>query len=500
MNSPDRRFEQGLEFFRQGNYQAAIRLWKALLDEGHPNPNLGLYLWAAQSNYGRMLQTVNDLAAGLGGADLRTGRDIVAEARHELSSRRPREALELLQEAIGLSPEAIVPRVLAARAALQCGLLADALGLALDAQRLKPTDTDVQTTLGQVLSEMGRTDDAEAAFRRALVVSDRLGVAWYGLAALRYRDRRLIDAERLLERALVCTPGLQTAREFLSEIQLEKHRFEEQLEDCRQMLAEHPGYADWQYRRAVLATSLGLDSEALEALDAAISLNPHMAKAWHQRALLHHAAGDDRTACGALRRVAELSGAASAEEAEAFFLAERYAEAFRAWFGTLRLTPDYASRHIELGKKLFREGLWEEAERALSRGVSMAPQYADGHHALGIIALGRGRAGEAIRYLRTALGYSPNFSEAAVKLVEAYLADGNITAARDTLEQWKNRLESDPRFGAAFQDLEKRSSDQPTQESSPPAKAGRPKRSKTAAEARTVQKPRSVGRQARKKG
>ncbi len=457
---PDRRFEQGLESFRQADYQAAIRIWSELLIEGHPDPNLPLYLWAARSEYGRMLGAVDQFAETLDDAGgVETEPSALSLARKAARERRFQEALDLLRAELNRDPEARVARRVAARVALSCGLLAESERYVEEALRLEPDDPELITLKGQVLAEADRPDQAAALFRRALALSDDLAPAWFGLASLAYHQGRLAEAERLLERISRRSSSTGGAASFLSEVRQEKSRVEAGLTEARGMLENHPKYPDWQHRRAVLAWRLGQDKEAMEALDLALKLNPAMPGSWHQKGLMLAQNGDPRGACQAFRRAAELAEGTDEDlrrRAEALEQSEDPGEAARVWIKAFRLTPDHASRHIETGKRFHAEGLLDEGERELRRGLSLAPHYPDGHFHLGQIELDRGNSAEAIGHFKNALAHGPRFSEAALALVSAFLADDNHAAALHTLDQWRGSLESNAQFASRFSELENR--------------------------------------------
>lgn len=54
--------------------------------------------------------------------------------------------------------------------------------------------------LGYLLESAGRLDEAEAAFRRAIEINDKLDRAWYGLALVLIRQQRLDEAVPVLQR------------------------------------------------------------------------------------------------------------------------------------------------------------------------------------------------------------------------------------------------------------------------------------------------------------
>lgn len=60
--------------------------------------------------------------------------------------------------------------------------------------------------LGYLLDECGRGIEAEAAFRRALALDDKLDRAWYGLGLALIRQRRYDEAVAALERTTKLQP------------------------------------------------------------------------------------------------------------------------------------------------------------------------------------------------------------------------------------------------------------------------------------------------------
>ena len=87
-------------------------------------------------------------------------------------------------------------------------------------------------------------------------------------------------------------------------------------------------------------------------------------------------------------------------------------EAIRQYQEAIRLKPDYAEAHNNLGVALGGKGQMDEAIRQFQEAIRLKPDYAEAHYNLGL-ALGRkGQTDEAIRHFEAALKARPDYPEA----------------------------------------------------------------------------------------
>lgn len=449
--STDAKFQEGLQHFRNANYMAAIDLWQSLRESGYAHPNLEELLRSARLERAKVLQHGEALAAALDrladGDDVNAGlRAAAAKARDAVRARRYDDAGdELAAVAVaGKGPAgpgqvgAATLTLAMARIRSMQGRARDALELAEAARTHAPRDAECLSVLGNILVDLDRGADAEKTFFAAIEIERLHHRAWCGLASVYYGQQRLPLAVECLRKALAGRPGDLAALSFMDEVRQELDSARDALDEARRMVSEHPGFPDWQFRLGKLLALQGETAEALECYGKALAANPRYARCWHERAGLHLREERWSEALADLKRALELVGMhdeealARARELEA---QGHLPEAAGEYWDALRSEPDLGSRHIEVGKLFYREGLLEQAARELRRGISVKPQYPDGHHFLGLVHLAQGRHDQALECFEAALAAKPAYARAAVAVVETQLAAGRPDLAKAAVER-----------------------------------------------------------------
>ena len=88
----------------------------------------------------------------------------------------------------------------------------------------------------------------------------------------------------------------------------------------------------------------------------------------------------------------------------------------------IRLRPDYAEAHNNLGVALSQKGQTDEAIRQLREAIRLKPEYADAHNNLGAALVLKGQTDEAIRHFQEALRLKPGYASARKNLDAALAA------------------------------------------------------------------------------
>jgi len=128
------------------------------------------------------------------------------------------------------------------------------------------------------------------------------------------------------------------------------------------------------------------DTQALEAFQQAIKLNPELAEAHFRLGLTYDALGQEQEAQSAYKKAVEtykkyLATDENDEDAEAHYnLGQTYAglhlysEAVREYKQAVRLKPDDAAIHYDLGLALMRLAQYDEASATFSKSLELDPQ------------------------------------------------------------------------------------------------------------------------------
>jgi Flp pilus assembly protein TadD/mono/diheme cytochrome c family protein len=86
---------------------------------------------------------------------------------------------------------------------------------------------------------------------------------------------------------------------------------------------------------------------------------------------------------------------------------------------TVRVQPELAAAHYNLGNALFRQGRHAEAVESLRKALAIDPDYALAHDGLGVALYAQGRVGEATNHYRRAVKLDPNNTDARAHLAIA---------------------------------------------------------------------------------
>ncbi len=132
-------------------------------------------------------------------------------------------------------------------------------------------------------------------------------------------------------------------------------------------------------------------------------------------------------------------------------------EALAAHGEAVRLRPDFAEAHNNLGNALLKKGAFAEAISAYRRTIALRPNYANAHNNLGVALQKQRKPDEAIAAYRMAVQYQPDHSEAHSNLGVALRETGRMEEA---IEEYRTAVRCDDQcidayvnLGAALQDI-----------------------------------------------
>ena len=92
----------------------------------------------------------------------------------------------------------------------------------------------------------------------------------------------------------------------------------------------------------------------------------------------------------------------------------------------LRLKPDYAEAHYDLGIVLAKTGQTPEAIAQYEAALRLKPDYAEAHYNLGVVLAKTGQTSEAIAHFEEALRLKPDLAGGRLPAAIAQLKDARL--------------------------------------------------------------------------
>jgi tetratricopeptide (TPR) repeat protein len=133
-----------------------------------------------------------------------------------------------------------------------------------------------------------------------------------------------------------------------------------------------------------------------------------------------------------------------------FYLQGRRDDAIHELQAAIVLDPGYAPAHFNLGVALTSKGRLDEAVSQFQAALKCRPEYAEAHNGLGVAFLSQGRADEAIGQFEQAIKLKPGYAAAHCNLGVALASQGRRAEA---IAQFTEALQLQPDYPQAEQQL-----------------------------------------------
>ena len=173
----------------------------------------------------------------------------------------------------------------------------DAVATCQSATRKEPKDATAWECLGDALELNGDNYGAIGAYRRAISINPRMGIAYLGLGNSMAATNRPLEAIDAYTKALSGTGASRRyALERRAGVLMKQQRFKEAQNDYDELIKLDPADEAYRHQRALAAANAGSPFNAISLLDDAIRKNPSESETYKIRAELHALLGDWRRA------------------------------------------------------------------------------------------------------------------------------------------------------------------------------------------------------------
>ena len=323
----------------------------------------------------------------------------------------------------------------------------EALGCFLAALTVRPDSSYVWNSYGRALGPIGRSEEAEQAFHRALAFSEENDPAHFNLGTHYMHEGRLEEALAALDRAIALNPNDSGYHQNRGLTLHRMGRDEEAVVAAREAIRVNPNNAGAWINLGNALGDLDQNEEAEAALRKAIELAPDTCEGHFNLGVLLSDLGRVHEAVAGIERALEIAP----EDAFALYhLGTIYCDKLRlyekavglmehalrldtenpifhqglavarcgagdlpaamdAYRKALELNPDHVGAHMNVGRLHTMQGEFEEGLVWFEKAHELRPQGFLTNLNLGITLFQVGRPADAIPYVRTALEKRPNF-------------------------------------------------------------------------------------------
>jgi tetratricopeptide (TPR) repeat protein len=261
-----------------------------------------------------------------------------------------------------------------------------------------------------------RWKEAVNMLKRALTVERQNGVAMALLAIAYLNQRKLVDARKLMKRALEAAPMEAEVHMLNGRMQHGFGEMDDSANSFTHALRLNPQYGDAYRELAVLLIDAGVLDQALEALVMAVKLNPQDAVAFYHMGLVKKIQGLD-------------------------------AEAIDAYGVAVAIKPDYAEAHVNLGKIAIDRGKLDLGERACRQAIEADPKLAQGYVNLGMVLREKKKFDEALEAARKGVELDPGNGAAQSNLGNVYM---DLQRYQEALGCFRKAMEFQPSFATSY--------------------------------------------------
>jgi tetratricopeptide (TPR) repeat protein len=252
---------------------------------------------------------------------------------------------------------------------------------------------DLYLMLGRKQQGAGQYSEAIESYRQALKLTPGSAEAHYGIGLGLRAMRKPAEAADEFKAAITANPQYGDAHYELGTLLFADEQFEDaaaHLERAAQLLL---GKADPYLALGKLYRQQGKDTQAEQALKAALLRNPDLSPALYELAMLYKQRGDKNQSDAYIGKVRALhqheaaTGEANAENSRGMSLMNegKLNEALGAFRRALEIDPAYVVSAYNMGVVLAHQGNQDAALAAFRTAIAIRPTYAPAHLGLGLL-------------------------------------------------------------------------------------------------------------------
>ncbi len=332
-----------------------------------------------------------------------------------------------------------------------------------------PNTASLHNILGVTYYAKGKVDKAVYHLKQVLVLEPRSHIAHYNLGCTLIELGRYEEAEKELECTIQIAPNYAEAHYNLGNSLKLQNKFDEAANAYRKTISLNPNYDNAYYSLgAIFHERENLDL-AIESYRKALKINPKNANSQHSLDVALKQKSSPNIVTNktqslivepSKREVQALVDLYNDGQYEASLLSatmlinsfpetlvlfniqgasntnlQRYDAAIKSFKQALKIAPNYADAHNNMGNALREKGELDSAMYSYNQALSIQPDFAEVHYNIGTAQQKKGELIAAITSYKKALNIKPNYADALYNLGNSQLSAGKLDEAIGTYKQ-----------------------------------------------------------------
>ncbi len=286
--------------------------------------------------------------------------------------------------------------------------------------------------LGNVYDDLGRHEEATAAYQRAIELDEKYAAPWNGLGNVYAGLGRHEEALAAFQKAIALDEKLAYPWNGLGNVYYQQGRHEEALAAYQKAIALDEKYAYPLNNLGNVYRDLGRHEEAIAAYQKAIALDEKFAYPWNGLGLVYENRGEYEQAVDHYRKALEIDPKhkwAYANLGNVYRKQGRHEEAIATFQKAIELDEKYAAPWNGLGNVYRALGRHEEAIAAYQKAIALDEKLAYPWNGLGNVYRALGRHEEAIEAYQKAIALDEKLAAPWYGLGNVYYRQGRYEDA-----------------------------------------------------------------------
>ncbi|WP_269623964.1 tetratricopeptide repeat protein [Prochlorococcus marinus] len=271
-------------------------------------------------------------------------------------------------------------------------------------------DHRVFSNYGTILRDLGKLQEAEISYRKAIEIKPDYSMANYNLGLILKDIGKLQEAEISTRKAIELNPDFAMAHSNLGLILKDIGKLQEAEISTRKAIELKPDYSMAHYNLGLILKDIDKLQEAEISTRKAIEIKPDYAEAYSNLGNILKDIGKLQEAEMSYRKAIEIKPDYSMANYNLGNILNDLGKLEEAEFSyrkAIEINPDYANAHLNLGNTLKNLGKLQEAEFSYRKAIEINPDFAMAHSNLGGILVEYKKLEEAEKSLNKALDLNP---------------------------------------------------------------------------------------------